>query len=146
MSNASDSDDEWDEDNMILPEIGDNNTKNRQPSAEKNRDDDDDVSDDYWDETPPTTTTPVTPPPPAAAPGTKNPRTSGAADASPLIIVDLTLLSNAAIHSRFDKNSVNDPVAASTFRRRVEDRFEEYRNDSKLLANGSVIPCGGSVW
>lgn len=63
----------------------------------------------------------------------------------PMILVDLTRL-DANIHSRFDKNSVNDSAAASKLRKQIESKYEEYAGNAKLLADGTVIPCGTSVW
>mmetsp|Transcript_14961 Transcript_14961/g.42289 ORF Transcript_14961/g.42289 Transcript_14961/m.42289 type:complete len:80 (-) Transcript_14961:66-305(-) len=50
------------------------------------------------------------------------------------------------IHSKNDRNSVNDPEAASKLRKRIESKYHEYHKDATLLASGTVIPCGTSVW
>lgn len=60
-----------------------------------------------------------------------------------MILVDLTRL-DPNIHSRFDRNSVNDPVAVSSWRQKLE--YAQYSQDSTLLSDGTVIPCGSSVW
>ena len=65
-------------------------------------------------------------------------------EGEPMILVDLTQLTDDRIHSRFDRNSVNDPEAVSTWRKTIQ--YEEYSKKSDLLANGTVIPCGSSVW
>ena len=62
-----------------------------------------------------------------------------------MVIVDITKL-DGNIHSKFDRNSVNDAAAASTMRKRIEDDFSTYAKDSNLLSNGTLIPCGSSVW
>ena len=67
-------------------------------------------------------------------------------EGNPMIIVDMTKLSDGAIHSRFDASSVNDPEEASKLRKQIESDFERYSKDSVLLAEGSIIPCGSSVW
>ena len=54
-----------------------------------------------------------------------------------MVIVDITKL-DGNIHSKFDRNSVNDAAAASTMRKRIEDDFSTYAKDSSLLANGAV--------
>mmetsp|Transcript_25375 Transcript_25375/g.39050 ORF Transcript_25375/g.39050 Transcript_25375/m.39050 type:complete len:174 (-) Transcript_25375:454-975(-) len=67
-------------------------------------------------------------------------------DGEPMILVDMTILSNSAIHNKFDKMSVNDSKAASTLRRRIESNYDTYANNATLLANRTVVPCGTTVW
>ena len=77
----------------------------------------------------------------------KGKRNSDAADSGePMIIVDLTQLSQMRIHSKFDRNSVNDPTAASELRKKIEKAYHEYAGSISLLKEGTVIPCGSSVW
>jgi hypothetical protein len=64
----------------------------------------------------------------------------------PMILVDMTALSEGAIHSKFDRNSVNDSVAASSLRRKIEEGYLAYAKNGSLVADGTVIPCGTSVW
>lgn len=65
----------------------------------------------------------------------------------PMILVDMTILSNEAIHSKFDPNSVNDPVAVKKLRTTIEHNYASYTtNNAEYIANGTVIPCGSSVW
>jgi hypothetical protein len=64
----------------------------------------------------------------------------------PMILVDMTALSEGAIHSKFDRNSVNDSVAASSLRRKVEEGYTAYAKNGSLVADGTVIPCGTTVW
>jgi hypothetical protein len=63
----------------------------------------------------------------------------------PMIIVDITQI-NPDIHSKFDRNSVNDAEASSAMRKKIESNYEQYAKNSKLLADGTVVPCGSSVW
>jgi hypothetical protein len=63
----------------------------------------------------------------------------------PMIIVDITRM-DPNIHSRFDRSSVNDAGGASAIRKRVEGDYDRYAGDAGLLADGTVIPCGSSVW
>jgi hypothetical protein len=64
----------------------------------------------------------------------------------PMILVDMTALSEGAIHSKFDRNSVNDSVAASNLRRKIEEDYTTYARKGSLVADGTVIPCGTTVW
>jgi len=65
----------------------------------------------------------------------------------PMIIVDMTQLSKDIIHSKFDANAVNDPAAVKKLRLEIEADYETYsKNSSDLVADGTVIPCGSSVW
>jgi hypothetical protein len=63
-----------------------------------------------------------------------------------MIIVDMTMLSDNEIHSKFDANSVNDPVAVKRLRLNIESNYETYAKSQRFLADGTVIPCGSSVW
>jgi len=63
----------------------------------------------------------------------------------PMIIVDMTLI-DANIHSKYDKNSVNDSAAASALRKKIELEYASYSKNASLLSEGTVIPCGSSVW
>mmetsp|Transcript_37619 Transcript_37619/g.42981 ORF Transcript_37619/g.42981 Transcript_37619/m.42981 type:complete len:168 (-) Transcript_37619:240-743(-) len=64
----------------------------------------------------------------------------------PMILVDMTVLSNGTIHCKFDPNAVNDPEAVKTFRRRIEQDYNSYTSNSSYLAERTVVPCGSSVW
>lgn len=65
----------------------------------------------------------------------------------PMILVDMTQLSNGDIHNRFDANAVNDPVAVKKLRLTIENEYYvNYYKDSNLIANGTIIVCGSSVW
>lgn len=74
-----------------------------------------------------------------------NASSSSSSPGEPMIIVDITRL-DPNIHSQFDKASVNDSVGASTLRKQIEGDYDRYATDAELLANGTVIPCGSSVW
>ena len=63
----------------------------------------------------------------------------------PMFILDVTKI-NPNIHSKYDRNSVNDPESSSKIRRTVEKEFEKYVENATLLANGTIIPCGTTVW
>jgi hypothetical protein len=62
-----------------------------------------------------------------------------------MMIVDITKL-DENVHSKFDRNSVNNPDAASAWRKKMEQEYEKFSKDTQLLENGTVIPCGSSVW
>lgn len=64
----------------------------------------------------------------------------------PMLIVDLTLLTNGAIHSKFDRNSVNDPAGVSQWRQRLAVGSSGVTSNPEHLADGTVRPCGSSVW
>ena len=64
----------------------------------------------------------------------------------PMLLVDLTVLSQGAIHSKFDANSVNDPSGVRTWRRTIEQLYAVYASDASLIGTRTVIPCGSSVW
>lgn len=66
-------------------------------------------------------------------------------EGEPMMIVDVTQL-DATIHSQFDRHSVNDSSAASALRKKIESNYDIYFGDSSLIADGTVIPCGTSVW
>jgi len=67
-------------------------------------------------------------------------------ESEPMMIVDLTKLSLDAIHSRLDRNSVNDPEAASALRKQVQSNSNDYARNPNHLADGTVIPCSTNVW
>jgi len=67
------------------------------------------------------------------------------AGGEPMIIVDITQM-DPEIHSKFDRNSVNHPEKASALRKKLEKNYDEYKSCHKLLSEGTVIPCGSSVW
>lgn len=62
-----------------------------------------------------------------------------------MIIVDITQI-KPDIHSRYDRNSVNDPEAASALRKSIESDYIVFSKDACMIADGTVIPCGSSVW
>ena len=130
QSNSSD-EDEWAVDDLPLPSRNTNNEHDEDGNHAN-----DDGGDDYW--------TPQKSMIPADVPPTKETKESESGD--PMIIVDLTTLSNSAIHSKFDENAVNDTVAASALKKTIECNYEQYANDSALLSSGTVIPCGTTVW
>jgi hypothetical protein len=68
----------------------------------------------------------------------------------PMILVDMTILSQKQnlpeIHSRFDRNSVNDAEAVKRLRKSIEKEYSTYAKHTEYLSEGVVIPCGSSVW
>ncbi len=76
---------------------------------------------------------------------TNESKKSGAEGGEPMIIVDITQL-NPDIHSKFDRNSVNKPEQASALRKEIEKNYGDYVFSSDYLSEGTVIPCGSSVW
>ena len=63
----------------------------------------------------------------------------------PMFLLDITQI-NPLIHSKFDRNSVNDHMAASKIRKQFERDFHTLSKDASLLASGTVIPCSTTVW
>ena len=127
MGDDSDDSDEWGMEELTLPT----------PSKDKQQEEETAVgaeTEDDW----------LTP-----APAPEPPKKTEAAppvDDRPMIIVDCSQLTKDQIHSKFDRNSVNDSEAASALRKKIEQDYEKYAKDSELLGDGTVIPCGMSVW
>eukprot|EP00242_Pyramimonas_sp_CCMP2087_P006549 CAMPEP_0198213426 /NCGR_PEP_ID=MMETSP1445-20131203/28860_1 /TAXON_ID=36898 /ORGANISM="Pyramimonas sp., Strain CCMP2087" /LENGTH=155 /DNA_ID=CAMNT_0043888067 /DNA_START=125 /DNA_END=592 /DNA_ORIENTATION=- len=71
---------------------------------------------------------------------------SSPASDKPMILVDLTTLTDGAIHNKFDKNACNDPDAKRVLTRKIEAEYSKYENDMTLIAQGIVRPCGQCVW
>jgi hypothetical protein len=110
------------------------------PTPKANTEKDEIANDDsYWEQQEKANVTPPEPPMADTSAPTEP-------EGEPMIIVDMTELSKGKIHNRNDKNSVNDPEAASTLRRKVEDGYATYAKDASLQSVGTVIPCGSSVW
>jgi hypothetical protein len=131
--NESDDSDEWGMQELDI------SSKLLQPNNNAVDDQKDETkNDDFWD-TPvlshSTTTTTTIP--------KMNSTTSDGGE--PMIIVDITQM-DSNIHSKFDRNSVNNAQAASVLRKQIESNYGRYARDSSLLAEGAVIPCGSSVW
>ena len=125
----SDGSDEWGMEELVIPA-----TKELQHSEGKDANGDE----DFWDKQ-------DTPTIVAAAPSKEKPKPPPAVS-TPMIIVDLTQI-DANIHSKFDKNSVSDAAAASTLRKSIESDYNKYAKESpELLSDGTVIPCGSTVW
>ena len=128
-SYSDDDSDEWGQEELVLPTP---NAKKTDTDETANTSADND--DDEW-------LTPAPAPPPALEKPESSPK-----DDRPMIIVDLTKMTKDQIHSKFDRNAVNDPEAASALRKKIEQDYEQYAKDSELLGDGTVIPCGMSVW
>jgi hypothetical protein len=77
---------------------------------------------------------------------TINPNDTG----EPIIIVDMTTLSErlslSEIHCRFDPNSVNDVVAVKALRQQIESHYDTYSKNMDYISERVVIPCGSSVY
>ena len=131
----SDGSDEWGMEELVIP----SNQKGDGGDINNNQDQDGN-DDDYWRvET--DKSQPVVPPP------KQQPTTAQALTESSetMILVDMTEL-DSNIHSRFDKNSVSDPVAASAWRKKLEVEYATYSKDASMISNGTIIPCGSTVW
>eukprot|EP00980_Cylindrotheca_fusiformis_P011786 scaffold2816_cov121-Cylindrotheca_fusiformis.AAC.2 len=115
--------DEWGTEELVIP--------SKQEASGDSKEDEDD---DDW-EVKRTAPKPVVTKPGAAE----------KSEGEPMIIVDITQL-DESIHSKFDRNSVNNAEAASSWRRKIESNYESYVKDAALLADATVIPCGSSVW
>jgi hypothetical protein len=63
----------------------------------------------------------------------------------PMIIVDITQM-DPNIHSKHDRNSVNDPAAASAIRKTIELDYQTFSKDVTRISDGTVLPCASSVW
>lgn len=74
------------------------------------------------------------------------PKNPAAREAEPMFIVDLTRLSDSKIHSKYDRNSVNEPEAAGTLRRKVEKEYEQFAASKEHIESGTVRPCSTNVW
>jgi len=122
--------DEWGAEELVIPPDGQETAVDKDGS-----DDENDVGDDYWEvkkRVPQVTETQET-------------NQVSVDDGEAMIIVDITLI-NPNIHSKFDRNSVNQPEEASALRKKIEKNYKEYAFSNKLLSDGAVIPCGTSVW
>lgn len=67
-------------------------------------------------------------------------------DSRPMILVDLTVLSDGAIHSKFDKFAVNDVEAKSALQKAIERDYAKYASDASLIAAGTVRACSQGVY
>lgn len=127
----SDGSDEWGMEELVIPPKGD--------ASGKDAKDDGDADDDYWKAEP--SKKEVNAKEAKENPGDNNHDDGG----EPMIIVDITQL-NPDIHSKFDRNSVNKPEEASLLRKIIEQHYKDYAFSNDHLSEGTVIPCGTSVW
>ena len=79
------------------------------------------------------------PPAPAPAPVIEDTR-------PPMMLVDMTALSDNKIHNRFDKHGVNDIDAKQALSATINADYVKYRDDAALIARGVVRTCAQSVW
>lgn len=127
----SEGSDEWGMEELVIP------TK-KDPASQQAAQKDAGSDEDFWNKQEEPKSSPAPPKVKVIA--------KTAAVATPMIIVDLTMM-DANIHSKFDKNSVNDAKAASTLRKTIESQYDKYaKNSPNLVSDGTVIPCGSSVW
>jgi hypothetical protein len=136
MSGNHDSsdEDEWGAEELPLP--------TRNAGDQDGNDDKEKVDENYWEEQEQEQKIlPSALVPPAAEESLEKEE-----EGEPMILVDMTMLSEGAIHSKFDRNSVNDSVAVSNLRRKIEGDYTAYAKDASLLSEGTVIPCGTTVW
>ena len=130
MADESDDSDEWGMEELDIPA----KTKEKTNTAVAVEDDD-----EFWNKPEPK------PKEPKTAEEKPKEEAEKPKDDRPLIIVDMTKL-DENINNKFDKNGCSDPEAASTLRKKIEKDYQAYAADSVLLENGTVIPCGMSVW
>jgi hypothetical protein len=124
--------DEWGVEELVIPQDGQKtNIKNN------GKDDENDLGDDYWK-----VENPVEP----VQQDTEIKEEEQAEEGGePMIIVDITQM-DRNIHSKFDRNSVNQPEEASALRKKIEKNYKDYAFSNQLLAEGTIVPCGTSVW
>lgn len=127
--------DGWGAEELVIPPVG---TKDNTSNGKSNDDGENDLGDDYWK---------VETKKPVAQDSIKEPAADETKEqaSSCMIIVDLTQM-DPNIHSKFDRNSVNQPEQASALRKKIEQNYREYAFSNTLLSEGTVIPCGSSVW
>ena len=135
MTDADDSDgsDEWGMQEFDIKEVGAVAASHKASEIDTNHEDDDD---EYWqmelkDD--------------KEEPSKKEPIRKLETPSHPMIIVDLTKM-NPNIHSKHDRNSVNDSEAASTLRKSIEADYHTFAKDASRIADGTVLPCASSVW
>ena len=125
---SDDDSDDWGKEELVL------NAPAKQEEPPANNDDEDNAGDDEgWD---------IPAPAPAPAPTVSEPPSSSG---EAMIIVDITKL-DENIHSKLDRNSVNDPQGASTWRKTIESNYEMYAKHAEFLASGTITPVGMTVW
>lgn len=130
----SDSSDDWATEELVIPTK--NATNSTGAVGEEGNADDNGGNDEDW-------AVKIDKPKPAAESTTTLEETTKSSE--PMIIVDITQI-NENIHSKFDRNSVNDATGASALRKQIETQYEEYSKNTALVADRTVIPCGSSVW
>jgi len=129
-SSSSYDDDEWGAAELDIPDRSkEGNQTQEHDDAAAAADDDDD---EWMSKTP-------------ASSNKSSDAPEGDGGGKPMILIDLTRL-NPKIHNKFDKDGVSDSAAASDLRKKIESQYEQYSNDAKLLADGTIVPCSTSVW
>ena len=147
MASNDDSDDDSDDWGAEELDLSALNVKDDDKEDKKPNDNDDD--DEYWDKAP------SQPPPQEEEKQTKNntqktttttSKSKTNDDSHPMIIIDMTEISDGKIHNKHDRNSVNDSEAVSKLRKQIESKYETYAKDSSLLSSSVVIPCSSNVY
>lgn len=64
----------------------------------------------------------------------------------PVLVVDLTDISNGTLHNRFDKFACNDPEAKAALSKQIAAGFDSYLTNAELLQRGVVhVRCSYAV-
>lgn len=122
--------DDWGLEELIIPPDG-----QKTDVGKNGKDDENDFGDDYWEVEKSV----------QQDTKTKDKQQEVSESGSSMIIVDITQM-NPNIHSKFDRNSVNQPEQASVLRKNIEKKYEDYAFSNVLLSEGTIVPCGTSVW
>ena len=155
MSDDSDDSDGWGMEELVIPSANNNDADEVDDDNNKKNDD----GTDYWavdttstnnqnDDKDSNNENEAQQKQNNAGGGSNNDNDNGDGSGEPMIIVDITQI-NSNIHSKFDRNSVNNPEEASKLRKKIECNYDVYAtaaNAYELISNGTVIPCGSSVW
>ena len=122
--------DEWGAEELVIPSVTQKVCVDMNDEDEKNN-----VDDDYWELEKNV----------EEKPNINHQQQDATKDGESMIIVDVTQL-DPNIHSKFDRNSVNQPEQASSLRKKIEENYKDYAFSPKLLSEGAIIPCGSTVW
>jgi len=135
----SDGSDEWGMEELEIKDVVDDGAKSHQsPYDLETTEDGGDDDDDYWKVEEEEEKEKEIPP-------KKDPPKVVERSSEPMIIVDLTRI-DPNIHSKHDRNSVNDAEAASTLRKTIESDYLTFSKDAERISDGTILPCSCSVW
>ena len=135
----SDDSDEWGMEELVIPPL------KQKSDVDDNKNDDGGNDDDYWAVEKAAADKNDSKEQSQQEETTTKQNESDDGGGEPMIIIDITQM-DPDIHSKFDRNSVNHPDKASALRKKFEQNYAEYKTCPKLLSEGTVIPCGSSVW